>query len=204
MVSLGKVGGISEGDYNTWTLEWQRQVPGNDNNHYVSPVGFYSVIDERNNTIVSYWADKTGSTYITRFGIYNLSDGSIVFESPEDAQYLFHNPTIRIWDKDYGKIIDGMVYVHYSLGDAGDMSRSVQSYFLLLKSDGITVETWRSGASALWSRDFHGDIQAPLTQEWTNLMQFGISLTGKYILLMVFDNAAAVWPLYYWLLYKGS
>lgn len=194
---------VVEGDYNTWTFQWQQPVLGRSNGHYLSAVDYSALIDEKNERIVSYWLDKTsGGVWISRFGIFDLLTGSSIFASPENTPYLSPYPEIGYYPR---RIVEGMVE-----GDrdddsySGSISRSIQTYMLVRRSDTYTLEVWRGDATPRLTLDFRNDIQTPLIYQWVNIRQFGISLTGKYILLMIWNHATPTPPFFYWMLYEGS
>lgn len=181
MVSIGAVGGISEGDYITWTKKWVH-IPSNG----ISSYDLIDVlIDERNGTLSITWEDGNG---IRRFGIYKISDFSAVFESPVGAHFVAYYPNMY-YKSGFGL---GMRYYY-----TGGVSQSIQTYLLLLRYDKYTIDVWRGGASALWSRNTRSDFGADCY-----CYTYGIGTTGTYILTVI-TEAASPYDTYL-MLYEGS
>ena len=180
VISAGNGGGITEGDYNTWTKEWFWDYPlGLEGTHH--RVSYY--IDEAN-AILYIWLDDLNGD--TRFCSYNLADHTTIFESTGGTDYIHFYPYFA--DK---QIDQGVVTA------SGGISKSIQTYLALFRDDAGSeykiIEVWKDGAK-LWSYDTSADYQAHAYND--NAETFCISLTGKYIL---------VWTYYADLiLYKGS
>ena len=156
--------GIAEGDYTSWTWKWTNAIPDGLDDY--TRISFF--IDDKNDVLYLAWED--GDTPPRkRFGIYNLSDFSVVFESPSGLDYLALFP-----NQSYARFLKlGDVM----LAEGGGLSRSLQRYVLLVREDEETIEVWRGGAIPLWSRNITLDTTGgtPYAGE--------ISLTGKYIVV---------------------
>ncbi len=179
MVSIGRVGGgITEGDYTSWTLKWANLVPQ-------SVSGSYEldwIIDEKNGHIIIIWQDESNDN---RWGIFNISNFSTVSLSAAGSDY-----TGVIYPYHWmGAMRRGKANFYYS-----GVGVSHQSYFLLKRKDNYTLEVWRDGAR-LWSHDIRSDISNPAPEAG------GMSLTGKYVLLLVMDYDIGKYRL---VLYEGS
>jgi len=166
-------GGLSEGNYTTWTHKWTNDYPTG-----LLQAGSTSfLIDERSGVLNLAWHD--GANY--RFGIYNLSDFSAVFQSPALSNYTYVYP----WFAEVR---------FFNLGNAsledGGLSRSLQSYILLLRSDYHTIEVWRGGAGSLWSHSITGE------EIGDTVFGAEISFTGKWVLVIT-NNKKLI-------LYEGS
>lgn len=181
MVSLSMPGGIVEGDYTTWTKKWIAAIP--DSLYY--DYQFDAWIDDRYNHIYLTWKDASGDY---RWGIFNTADFSTVFLSASGSRYTSDDPYLQ-----GSYITPGMAYF-----SSGGISRSAQTYLLLLRYDYYTFEVWRNG-SKLKSRDIRIDFHT------TNCAPdvAGISLTGKYLLFLVRDRDPSP-DLFYLMLYKGA
>lgn len=119
-----------------------------------------------------WWLDNQGAPNWStrRFGAYNIADHTIIFESPQNANYTSETPYMGAGD--YSFHLDSVYHV--------SISRSHQTYMLLNRVDDETLEVWRNGAK-LWSRKPLAD-----TLEATDTSYVAsISLTGKYILAYV-------------------
>lgn len=155
-------GGIAEGDYTSWTWQWTNDIPGG--LFAYNEATFF--IDDKNDVLYLVWRDAAGKRM---FGLYNLSDFSPIFEPTPAANYLSLPP-------------DALSVAMFKLGDimlaeGGGLSRSLQTYVLLVLNDEETIEVWRGGLSALWSRN--------ITLDTTGITPYAgeISLTGKYIVV---------------------
>jgi len=183
MVSIGApAGGIKEGEYITWASKWSMALTdglGGD-----EEISYY--MDESNGIFYLWWGDNQpwpiGNK--RRFGVYKISDHSVVFESSSATHYVGNEP-YTTGAGDYTIAIDchGLRY---------QLLRSHQKYMLVPRDDSYTLEVWGAG-SRLWSRDVRSD-----TGEAFCRFEAGyISLTGKYILF--FDSESMkLW------LYEGS
>lgn len=172
--------GIIEGDYNTWTKKWVNLFPDG-----ISTAWYFDAyIDEVNEVINIAWSDS-GAWY--RFGIYNISDFSVVQKTTSGADYMYSHPYME--RKEW--IIEGMAWF-----EKGGISKSNQTYLLLRKQDQYTIEVWRAGASALWTRNTRTDLGANCY-----CYSAGLSLTGKYILAQVKEIVSPY--KYYLMLYEG-
>ena len=166
--------GIVEGNYKSWVHKWTKDPP--------TAVRLRSMtffIDEKNEVINFLWHQNSPS--VTRFGIYNISDLSAVFESPVDSHYSFC-------------VDDPCACSGIFLGDAFldscNFSRSLQTYFLMLRVDEDTIEVWRGGSSVLWSHNTSDEVAS------THVYHGAISLLGKYILIVTANDKL--------ILYEGS
>lgn len=173
--------GITEGDYNTWTKEWINEPDNTLSNTTYMDI----MIDEKNETLNIFYED---AAYDNRFAIYNLSDFSPVFESNRGVDYTYTEANLGFSQRIYR----GFVHIF-----DGGISQSIQTYLLFLKPDGDTIEVWRSGTSVLWSTNTQTDFGAT-----SFCYAGGISLTGKYILIAVREDASP--RDYFLMLYKGS
>lgn len=178
--------GIEEGDYNTWTLKWSMALT--DGSKYDTPA-FY--IEEVNDIFYLWWYDDKTHPEAdkTRFGVYNMSDHSAVFESPRDSHYL--NNT-EMYNGGYGDY----TFWQGCHGIQQSIMRSHQTYILLNRYAATwfqpIIEVWRAGA-LLWTRDVLDDTGEASADIYTS----EISLTGKYI--MFFETTSRkLW------LYEGS
>ena len=79
----------------------------------------------------------------------------------------------------------------------GGASRSNQTYLLFVRNDTSTIEVWRGGSAALWSRDTDIDFTRAV---WCD--SGGISPTGKYIVVSPQDKTTPYDN--YLMLYEGS
>ena len=176
----GGAGGISEGDYNTWTWKWTERPTSGTTSRSID-----ALIDEENSVISVAYRDTTSNW---RFGVYNISDFSVVFESAAGSKYTYLHPDTR--EK------RGM---HHNMVDFtyGGMSRSLQTYLLLLRTDRDTIEVWRGGSTVLWSRSIAADFTR---SSW--VFNGHISLLGKYILIVTQDASSPYYT--YLMLYEGS
>jgi hypothetical protein len=168
--------GIIEGDYNTWTYKWSMALT--DGNCDATPA---FCIDEVNDIFYLWWGDnKTHPEQDKmRFGCYNMSDHSVVFESPRDSHYGINTETYNAGYGDY-------TFWQGCHGIQQSIMRSHQTYMLLNRHADTwfypTIEIWRAGV-LLWSRDVRDDTEEATADLYTT----ELSLTGKYI--MFFDNA---------------
>lgn len=170
-------GGIEEGSYTAWAYQWHNAVPdGLDTDRAIA-----TYIDDENEIFYAMWED--GGTK-KRFGIYNLSDFSSVFQSSSASSYQASYPTLVT---DF--VFSGLAHV-----DDGGASRSLQTYFVLGRADQITIEVWRAG-SKLLSRNISVDYADAYT-----LIAAEVSLIGKYILLVIENTSYA----YEFMLYKAT
>lgn len=170
-LSAAAGGGIVEGDYTSWAKKWLWAPSDGFDTDYKQ--AFY--MDEVNGVFYLWWLDDQGAPNwaTTRFGVYNIEDHSIIFESPPDVEYVASAPYV------YGA---GDRTFRSDCSDVSEtILRSHQTYILLSRWDAAyyyhTIEVWRAGVK-LWSRDIRADTGG--SDE-----EFGpseISLTGKYIL----------------------
>jgi len=168
MVTISRAG-ITEWNYTSWTKKWVNQPAGN----FYNASDLDVLIDEKNDTLsISY---KDGSSRY-RFGVYNISDFSAVYESPAGSHYTYAPPVMSRKEA----LTHGLAHLEY-----GGVSQSMQTYLLLLRSDEYTIEVWRGGASALWSRDTRTDLGASCWCDYG-----GISLRGKYVLVVATKRTA--------------
>ena len=169
--------GISEGVYTEWAKKWAiaKDVPdGSISDSYYT--AFF--IDDKNDLIYLGWKDAT-SPFKRRYGIYNISDFSMVFQSPSDAHYAYI----------YGNMIYGFGFGMAAMADVG-ASRSLQTYVFLLRSDRHTIEIWRNGVK-IWTHDMRTEVAG-------DTVYYGeISITGKYIFILTNTN-------HKYILYEGS
>jgi len=179
MVGIGKAG-ITEWNYTSWTKKWVNK-PSND---FREEYRFDVLIDEKNDVLSISWQD---SSMDNRFAVYNLSDFSVVFESPLGSNYTYSYPELST---KAGATLD-MAYIN-----SGGLSRSLQTYFLLGRQDQSTIEVWRGGSSPLWSRDTNADAGFSCYCKAA-----AISLRGKYILAFVHKNISPYDD--YFILYEG-
>jgi hypothetical protein len=125
-------------------------------------------MEEVNNIFYLWWHADSPSK--KRFGIYNIADHSMIFQSPSDSDYTYDSP-----------IIGGYGDCGFSLGchsTAHEILRSHQTYILLERYALHDIEVWKAGAK-LWTRDIRGDTGESFGEVQTS----EISLTGKYIML---------------------
>lgn len=173
--------GIVEGDYNTWTWKWTK-APSDG----IGTLDDISVlIDEKNEVLNIAYQDNSNKN---RFAIYNISDFSSVYEAPSGSHYLYAEPNAFY----NASIHQGYVYFY-----SGGISQSVQTYLLLMRDDNKTVEVWRGGSAALWSRDVSLDHPTLYSCDGG-----AISATGKYVLTGIMDSVSPY--LRYIMLYEGS
>lgn len=162
MVSIGAVGGIREGDYKTWTKKWLNPLP----NGLTEPYSVDWRFDEPNGLLYLIWEDSSGDN---RWGIFNILDFSTVFLSAPGSDYF---GIIKPYNW-MGAFRRGRANFYY-----GGVGVSNQSYFLLQRHDGYTLEVWRNH-SLLWTRDARIDSG----NTWDFGESGGLSLTGKYVLI---------------------
>lgn len=154
---------LVEGDYTSWTKVWNNTLL--DGVYTNDKLIFH--IDEVNEVLYLSWGDDNSDA---RFGIFNLADYSVVFNSTPNVWY----------QRDYFDIYDmknycfGNVYLAY-----GGASRSLQTYVLLSRSDQKTIEVWRGDATPLWSRNIQLDTDSDTEGIYSGM----ISPTGKWILV---------------------
>lgn len=154
---------LVEQDYTTWTKVWNNSLP--DGLWGVSDLGF--LLDDKNDLLVLTWHDgAVAGDHWNRFGIFNLADFSTVFLSPSGQDFTKAQP-----DNGY---LGGAMYGNTGV-DYGGTSRSIQTYYLLVRNDSITIEVYRGG-SLLWSRNVSAEGH-------TSVGTIGISSTGKWILI---------------------
>lgn len=165
MVSIGAVGGIREGDYTSWAKKW---LWAPDVSLSYDSTAFY--IDEENARIYLWWQSPSPASKY-RFGVYKINDHSTVFESSSTAHYRPNNPYVT-----------GAGNHSFYIGVCSEysISRSHQTYILLLRQDWETMEVWRNGAN-LWSRKFSDDTPEASEEPYI----YTISLTGRYILAYI-------------------
>lgn len=180
MVSIGAVGGgLTEGDYTTWAFKWIHNPSYGLGLSYEASV----FINEINGTITLVHEDGTGKK---RLGVYNINDFSVVYESGVD--YIESAPNMAY----AGPSCLGMVEFDY-----GAYSRSKETYILIERDNRKTIEVWRGGAAALWSRNVASD-HGTVLYCYTGL----ISYTGKYVIVGIRENYSPY--LDYLMLYEGS
>ena len=175
--------GISEGDYTEWAKKWAKDIP---EGAYTSDNGRLGMhIDDVADIITFSWVDGANKD---RFGRYNISDFSVIFESAVGEHYA--PPP---W-YDTGTLIINPVGFGYA---PTNFSFSLQTYVLITIYDQVTwkrhkIEVWRTtGITPLWSRDILIDEAAAV--EATGLC---ISSTGKYIVIVTENDKL--------ILYEGS
>ena len=163
--------GISEGNYTTWTHKWTKDLSGIAGNIRLRPH-----INEGDGVIVLQYRDLAGDEI---FSLYNLSDATNIFTSPAGSDYMFglSNP----W---------AGYSLSYGVADFGTVSRSIERYVVIARSDNINIEIWRKLSTLLWSRDITAEVPGTTIKRWT------ISVTGKYLLIAT-ANARLI-------LYEGS
>ena len=176
-------GGFAEGDYTSWTLKWVNKLP--DGLWDPSTIAF--TLDDKNDLVTIEWQDNTADRWY-RFGIFNLADFSQVFLSTAGQHYSVMYPR--------SGYEAGAKRGYVSLDT--NVSISLQTYLLLCRNDGLTIEVWRA-ETKLWTRDVSDD--EPLINTGGYLWGI-ISITGKWVLILGYENAAP-WDSYL-LLYKGS
>lgn len=154
---------VVEKDYTTWTKVWNNSLP--DGLWRVNDLGF--LLDDRNDLLILTWYDGAVSgDHWNRFGIFNLADFSTVLLSPSGQHYTFEEP-----DNGY---LGGTAYGNTGTYFGGT-SRSIQTYFVLVRNDELTLEVYRSG-SLLWSHNVS-------IEGYIDIGTIGISSTGKWILI---------------------
>lgn len=169
MVTIRAVaaGGLAEGDYTSWTKKWINSPNGGLSSLYEMD----ALINDKNDTLSILYTDKNNKK---RFCIYNLSDFSVVYESPVDSHYTHLTPVLSTKEA----LHMGMSYFAYN-----GASQSAQTYLLLLRNGQDTIEVWRGGASALWSTNTQTDFGTS-----SDCDAGGISITGKYILVGMYQD----------------
>lgn len=172
---------FAEGAYNTWTKQWTNAP----NNGIMSAGNMDILLDDKNGKLSILYEDSSSKK---RFGIYNISDFSVVYESPVGVNYTYDYPNLS--NKDALHL--GTSYFAY-----GGFSQSIQTYLLLLRSDMDTIEVWQGGASAVWTTNAQTDFGADSTCD-----AGGISITGKYVLVVMYETSSPYD--YYLMLYQGS
>lgn len=172
----GVAAGIVEGGYTSWAHQWTNAVPDG----LFTDTDLLFFIDDSNDVLYLAWKDSAGNL---RFGLYNLSDFSVVFQSSSGSDYLDCSPK-----NTYASFfLFGM-----AMEIEGGISRSLQTY-VLIATDSHDIEVRRGGSSMLWARDIQNDTAGV----W--MEGCAISPTGKYIVVFVYDVGD-----YYIMLYKGS
>lgn len=155
--------GIVEGNYKSWVHKWTHDVP--DGVHSSEHVIF--MIDYKNDILYLAWRE-TGWPNYARFGLYNPADFSEVFKSAAGAHYMASGSTT-------------MFNMSFFLGNSdfsqGGLSRALETYVLLTRIDGKTIEVWRGGSSALWTHDIQNEVVNGCVASGT------ITITGKWILI---------------------
>lgn len=175
--------GIVEGDYTSWTLKWVNDISLHPD--WEARISFF--IDDKNDVIYVAWVDPS---VWYRFEVYNVSDFSRISADTSGTDYTSYRP-----DSGYRTAFAlGGVSLSY-----GGLSRSLQTYALILLNDEKTIEVWRGGSSGLWSRNV--DLDTP--QDYECVIIGAISLTGKYILVSVADFTNSPYT-YKLVLYEGS
>lgn len=163
-----------EGNYTTWTWKWTNDIPDG-----ISSWENISVhLDDETNVITLMWWDGSADN---RFGIYNIADFSVVFESPPGSSYTSSCP----YDEFTLVLLRGFIEMY-----GGGGSISLKKYILLLREGDDAIEVWRGGASALWSHD------TSIDEAGTYIRAGIISLTGKYVLVQTHSGKL--------ILYEGS
>lgn len=169
--------GIVEGDYNIWTKKWLWEPSSG--LYHSKNVSFY--IDEEND-IYYLWFINNSAKHA--FGAYNIQDHSVIFESPSGSHYTSGPPNTDMGEYAFHL---GACALSYS-----SISRSHRTYILLWRFTGEMMEVWRAGAK-IWERNLSAD--SPQAVESPRVAT--ISLTGKYILIMLNYE-------YKLILYEGS
>ena len=161
IVGLKVISGAIEGDYTSWTLKCTSTLTNGLRDY--QPFAYF--IDTKNEVLVINWQDTDG---YFRFGIYNLEDLSVVFESSAGSHYTEDTPD---------NLYDESVRFGFVDMGCGSFSRSLQSYVLLLREGYETIEVWRGGSAYLWARNIYGDLG-------DRYAEYGaISSTGKWIVI---------------------
>ena len=192
---------LVEGDYTIWTHKWTFNVTTG--NYYGSDLAW--ILDEDNEILYLGW-DQYTSTYLgtdglthghnSRYGIYNLADFSVIFESPVDADYLSFSPDAsgNQWP----------IHGCCCLGDGG-IGRSHKSYVLEAWEEtenyNDTIAVRRKG-NLLWSHNVYDDIIETGGYIW--VANGEISPTGKYVLISISQNSAPYKGRSELILYEGS
>jgi len=157
--------GIVEGDYTSWTFKWLKHL----DKSCAGACEASQFIDEKNNVVVVAWEDEDANV---RFGIYTIEDLTTIFQSDRGSNYIpgigGYVPSTRYYR--------GMQF-GAAFGPFSGISRSIQSYVLLLRLDLSTIEVWRGGSTPLWSKDVPGETGCD------DIGNVEISPTGKYLLL---------------------
>lgn len=199
---IGVGGGAGEGNYNTWTFEWRKNilrtlggVPTSDfpGDGTAGSVNFF--VDDSNDVMHITWQDCL--TYNTRYGIFACADFANLLVTPNSAIGL----TVPVYTLN---VLGGGWKAGVVESEDG-ISRTIQTYTLLATKgaaghgDGLNVY---KNSSLLWTHSIESDLPAPQNTDGEVILM-EISTTGKYILLSTFHSA---WPDYYsdLLLYKGS
>lgn len=162
--------GFKEGNYTSWTFKWSNAFPNGIGTYY----HYAAYIDDKNNALYLSWKDSSGDH---RFGLYNTADFSVIFQSPAGADYKYRGLT------------GAATFTRDVCLDSGG-ALSLQTYVVINRYDGVTMEIWRGGVTPLWSRDI------TLDESGTYVRMFTISMTGKY--LLVYTTSKKL------LLYEGS
>lgn len=168
LVVISAGGGVSEGNFNTWTKQWVHYIPHGLNDEW----NCECIIDELHDTLMMGWDEERevwlGPHYY-RFGVFNLADFSTVFLSPGGENYLDNSPT--------NPGSDGVKYRGSTNLGNGGMCTTAQSYLMIFRNDGKSIEVWRGGASPLWSIDL-----STVFIEDPNHQYAGFSVSGKWII----------------------
>lgn len=180
MVAISRKG-LYEGNYTSWTKKWINK-PTND---FYNAYNLDVFIDEKNDTLSVAYKDSS-SKY--RFAIYNISDFGAVYESPAGSHYTYAPPNSTSKEA---------AHLELSYFDYGGFSRSLQTYLLLGRRDEYTIEVWRGGTSALWSRNTRTDFGKTCYS-----YAGGISLLGKYVLVVIHEGVSPYDD--YLMLYEGQ
>lgn len=167
LVVVGVGGAISEGDYNTWTHKWTWE-PTEGFNTYNKQACY---MDEKNGIFYLWWYDNQGSPNWStiRFGVYNIVDHSIIFESPLDSDYTPSIPYV------YGAGDQTISLGCHSLYEG--ILRSHQTYILVNRPGQNIIEMWRAGIK-IWTHDITDDTGEAFAGPYAT----DLSLTGRYIL----------------------
>ena len=193
MVGIGIVGGISEGNYTSWTYQWRKVIV----DKFIDEYAWALHIDDKYKTLSFSWWDQN---FDARFGRYNLSDGSVIYESPNGSDYFYDAPNIMYHSANE----IGAMYLYGVDG----LARSLQSYLLLARigdfGEKNRLEVWRdTGAARLWAHDVFDDFSDIVT-DYINLFGGQISLLGEYIAVVVYVTLTAGGNARYIALYKGA
>lgn len=139
-------GGMTEGNYISWTKQWGQEIPNGIGEWYTYT--FY--IDHMNDILYLWWENNGTPRKKVQFAAWNLPNGSTIFESDPTTDYLASSPDGEWQGR---SIFPGQV----PLEDYAGISRSFSTYLSFLCWDKNEVEVWRNGSS-IWSRDVAQDV----------------------------------------------